>query len=335
MKKATHIETIRGFAILLLVVGHVIGDTTDKAMKVGEDTFWRQIIYNVDIFVMPMFTLAAGWVYALRPFTSSQSFWRFAGKKAQRTLIPMIAVASVYFLLKVFMGGEDGEQLSQIWTLLIFPYNIYWFLPSLFWIFIVVALLEKYHCLDKPLPLFAFLASFVLLFKYQNLIIPQSFPNYFSYGGTLYLMPFFILGIAIQRFKDILSDKRFVTGIWCVFILCLAMIQIIWFKFGNDGYMAYGKSSWLGIITGLSTAALLLIRINVPFLIKIGGFSYTVYLFHSFAKGMSQSTLLKLGINNEFVVFICGVTAGILGPIFIDIILSKWRMTRYIFLGKK
>ena len=335
MKRSPYIESIRGFAILLVVMGHVIGESVTGGMRVGDDSIWRYLYFNIDKLQMPLFTLISGWVYAIRPFSAGQKFGRFAGQKAQRVLVPMLAVASLYYLLKTLTGGEDSEQLSKIWELLVFPYNVYWYLPSLFWLFVVAGLLDKYRCLDKPVHLFVFLITCIFLYKYQDFIIPKTVLNYFSFKGSIYLMPFFLSGIAIQRFKNILSNKRFVTGLWCVFIACMVMVQLVWFRIIGDGYTEYGRNSWLGIITGLSSAVLLFSRIHIRWLVWTGGFSYTIYLFHSIAKGVSQSALLKLGINNECIVFICGVAAGLLIPILIDKILEKWKLTKFIFLGKK
>ena len=66
-QKSCHIETLRGIAILLVVLGHVIGSTSEGGMKVANDSFFR---YLYDLFVnirMPLFTVISGWVYALHP----------------------------------------------------------------------------------------------------------------------------------------------------------------------------------------------------------------------------------------------------------------------------
>lgn len=333
-QRSPYVETLRGFAILLVVMGHVIGDNISGGMRVGDDSIWRYFYFNIDKLQMPLFTLIAGWVYAIRPFSRTQNFWLFVKQKAQRVLVPMLVVATMYYAMKALTGGESGEQLSKIWVLLVFPYNIYWYLPSLFWLFVIAGILDKYQWLGKPGQLAAFLLVSILLYKYQDWIIPESVPNFFSFKGTIYLLPFFLLGIGMQRFNAIFSDKRFVTGLWRFFIACMVLVQLVWFQIIGDGYSDYGRNSWLGICTGLASAALFYSHIKIPALVWIGGFSYTIYLFHSIAKGISQQVLTKLGIENYLVLFVCGVTAGVLIPIFIDKVIGKWKIPSRIVLGK-
>ncbi|MDR1156599.1 MAG: acyltransferase [Bacteroidales bacterium] len=334
-QKSPYVETLRGFAILLVVLGHVIGDSASGGMKVGDDSIWRYIYFNIDKLQMPLFTLIAGWVYAIRPFLKTQNFWLFTKQKLQRVLIPMLAVATIYYLLKALTGGENGEQPGKIWVLLVFPYNVYWYLPSLFWLFIIAGLLDKYRWLEKIEQLAAFLLAGILLYKYQDWLIPETVPNIFSFKGAIYLWPFFLLGMGIQRFNAVLSEKRFVAGLWCLFIACMALVQLVWFQIIGDGYSSYGRNSWLGICTGLSSAALFYSHIKIKALVWIGGFSYTIYLFHSIAKGICLQALTKLGVGYLLILFVCGVIAGVLIPVFIDKILEKWKITRFVFLGKK
>ncbi|MDR1170971.1 MAG: acyltransferase [Bacteroidales bacterium] len=334
-QKSPYVETLRGFAILLVVMGHVIGDSVQGGMKVGDDSIWRYIYFNIDKLQMPLFTLIAGWVYAIRPFLKTQSFWRFAKQKSQRVLIPMLAVATIYYVLKAITGGEGGEQLRKIWVLLVFPYNVYWYLPSLFWLFIIAGLLDKCRWLEKIGPWAVILLASILLYKYQEWLIPEAVPNIFSLKGAIYLLPFFLLGMGIRRFNAVWSEKRLVTGLWCLFITCMVLVQLVWFQIIGDGYSSYGRNSWLGICTGLASAALFYSHVKIKALVWIGGFSYTIYLFHSIAKGICLQALAKLGVGNLPTLFVCSVIAGVLIPVFIDQILEKWKITRFVFLGKK
>lgn len=65
--KVAHIESLRGIAILLVVIGHVIGSTPAGGMKIDYPSFWRYLYIWIDYIQMPLFTGIAGWVYALNP----------------------------------------------------------------------------------------------------------------------------------------------------------------------------------------------------------------------------------------------------------------------------
>ena len=67
-EKDTTIETLRGAVIILVVIGHVIGSASDGGMKVSDDSILRYFYFTfIDPLQMPLFTIIAGSVYALRP----------------------------------------------------------------------------------------------------------------------------------------------------------------------------------------------------------------------------------------------------------------------------
>ena len=333
--RSPYVETIRGFAILLVVAGHVIGDSVSGGMKAADDSFWRYLYFNIDKLQMPLFTIISGWVYAIRPLTEMGNFRQFVSQKAQRLLIPMLAVVFVYYLIKAVMPGEASDPLNRIWTLLIVPYNVYWFLPSLFWLFVISALLDIFKCMDKFVHLMILLIISAFLYRYQSMIIPDSIPNYFSFKGAIYLLPFFLIGIGMQRFKSLFSNKYVTTVLLCSFVVCMILVQLVWFQVIGNGYSEHGRNSWLGICTGLASVALFYNnRVKLSSFVWIGSFSYSIYLFHSIIKGISQSVLTKIGIHSDWIIFVCGFAAGVLLSILADKILSRWKITGYVFLGK-
>ena len=107
-------------------------------MKIDFPHPLRYLYVWIDYIQMPLFTAIAGWVYALKPFSASSGFGSFVRKKALRLLVPMVAVGTLYFLVQYLMPGTNNKGvLSQMWRIYVFPYTIYWYLPSLFLIFVV------------------------------------------------------------------------------------------------------------------------------------------------------------------------------------------------------
>ena len=128
--KNLSIETLRGIAILLVVVGHVIGSGPGGGMKIDFPHPLRYLYVWIDYIQMPLFTAIAGWAYALKPFSASSGFGSFAGKKALRLLVPMAVVGTLYFGVQYLMPGTNSKgELGQMWRIYLFPYTIYWYLP--------------------------------------------------------------------------------------------------------------------------------------------------------------------------------------------------------------
>ena len=98
--KNLSIETLRGIAILLVVIGHVIGSAPDGGMKIDFPHPLRYFYVWIDYIQMPLFTAIAGWVYALKPFSVKIGFAEFVRKKALRLLVPMAVVGTLYFLVQ-------------------------------------------------------------------------------------------------------------------------------------------------------------------------------------------------------------------------------------------
>jgi fucose 4-O-acetylase-like acetyltransferase len=104
-KKDSSIETLRGIAIVLVVMGHVIGYKADEGMKVAEDSFLRHLYYTFEYLRMPLFTVISGWVYALKPVSKSY-FTIFTLKKCRRLLLPLIFVGGFYYIVQNLVPGE-------------------------------------------------------------------------------------------------------------------------------------------------------------------------------------------------------------------------------------
>lgn len=150
-EKNLSVETLRGIAILLVVVGHVVGSGPGGGMKIDFPHPLRYLYVWIDYIQMPLFTAIAGWAYALKPFSASSGFGSFVRKKALRLLVPMAAVGTLYFLVQYLMPGTNNKgELSQMWRIYVFPYTIYWYLPSLFLIFVVQWWMDSRKWMDTP-----------------------------------------------------------------------------------------------------------------------------------------------------------------------------------------
>jgi fucose 4-O-acetylase-like acetyltransferase len=328
--KELSIETLRGFAIILMVAGHVLGETpgTGMGLPVGHSG-WRYFYYSFEYLRMPLFAAISGYVYSKRPAGDSKIFSFFKGK-ARRILLPLIFVGSVHFLLQYFIPGTNSTpRLSDMWKIFFTAYEHFYFLQSTFLIFIFIAIIDY---LKLMLSLRNWLIIFLLAAMARN-IIPHFYPNVFSINGFFSLLPFFIVGCGINRFHDLFSEKAFIKPIGILFIITIFLQQYIWFS----GYlMSALEINTLSIFVGFSGIVILsYIRRDIPFMSRIGYYSFGIYLFHVFGTAGSRIILLKFDIGNNVIVFSLGLLFGIIIPIIIELNLEKSRITRRLFLGLK
>lgn len=280
---------------------------------------------------MPLFTAIAGWVYALKP-TGKKHFINFTLKKVYRLLIPMITIGTIYFFIQYIIPGTNNKgDLNDIWRIYLFPYTIYWYLPSLFIMFIMVSIIDINHWASKfPNWIYCIIIIYILMFIQQH-FIPDAFPNIFSFKGALLLFPYFIIGVGVQRFSvQLFSSKH--TYIFFLFASIGIILRLLEWFYPLQEYLLYQSLQPLWIISLL--ILLLHQKWSNPYLVWIGAFAYSIYLLHGFGTSGGRIILSYIGIQNHSCVFIFSTTLALLGPILADQILSKWEVTRFIFLGK-
>ena len=313
------IDTLRGLACMFLVGYHVIGGEAHQGLKVASGNY-REINDVLAYLRMPLFTFLSGLVYAYRPFDSN--FKHYASGKFRRLIIPMLVVGTTFAVVQSLVPGTNSSS-YDFRFLHIFSVAHFWFIEALFTIFIVVALLDKYTLLANKV-------RFSIVFIFFCYLFMSGFEiKYFALNGVMYLFPFFLLGIAVERFSllEILKPVVGYTLLTCVLLgLYLTYIDFITLQ---------DKRSFAGLlIGGVFCCAILAVNLNVRFLAKIGGFSYTIYLYHVFFTAATRIFLNEIGVVDLNTVFILSLIAGISVPVFIEIVFNKTNITRLLFLGK-
>lgn len=332
-KQDNSVQTLRGLAIILVVMGHVIGYKGDEGMKVAEDSIWRYIYYSLEYFRMPLFTVISGWVYTLRPI-SKETVSKFMRGKARRLLVPLLAVGLLYFFTRLIAPGTNRVvHLADIWQIFIYNYDLYWYLPSLFWVFVIISILEYQEWMKSLAGWLLALFVSIITLSLRNGYLTE-IPNYLGIIGMFYLLPFFIIGIGIGRFKDLMSNKYFIGILTSLFLIGIIIQQLAWFHVLELPF--HGKSSPLGLMVGM-TGTIVFFRIHFTnkFLVYIGGFSYAIYLFHVFGTAGSRILLTKLGLDTPISVFFVSLSIGIIIPILIELVIDRFKLSRFLFLGRK
>jgi peptidoglycan/LPS O-acetylase OafA/YrhL len=320
------IDTLRGFACILLVSYHVIGATMNDGLRidtgplrVGEDL--------LAMLRMPLFTFLSGCVYARAPIGLTPA-WTFLRGKARRLLVPMLVVGTIFALVHELMPGMHGWQVEWRW-LHVMPVAHYWFVEALYLIFIVVLLLERGRLLSTPE---RWLGCWVIA---AALYLTPHRIAWLAIGGATSLLPFFLLGLYCRRFGRL--DSRLLAKVpddtRAGLLICLVAGLFVAARFGGiEGTV----DTPMTLLIGASACVLLLAaRLRSALIAYVGAYSYTIYLFHVFFTAGSRIALTGAGVHDIRVLFALGLLAGLLLPIVTDRILARWRPTRVLALGRR
>lgn len=326
-QKDLSIETLRGLAILLMVAGHVIGNNTDRGMQVADDSGYRYFYYSLMYLRMPLFTVISGYVYSLRPLGNSNPLGFLRGK-ARRLLLPLVFVGTGHYLSQVYIPGtNETPDLHNIWRIYFFSYSHFWFLHALFLVFITVAIAERYRLMDN----FRFWLISLGLASVIFFVAPHEI-KFFSFPNFAFLLPFFILGIGINRFSERFKDKKLLFFLTLVFFSAIGLQQLSWYEIID---IHIHKFSLLSLVIGLTgTSLLFAFRRKVGFLAHLGSHAYSIYLFHVFGTASSRIVLSMLNIReNYLLIFTVSLAFGLFLPVIMDMALKRFKLTRLLFLG--
>lgn len=327
-EKDLSIETLRGFAIVFMVAGHIIGGNL-TGMKVAENSIWRYFYFTFEYLRMPFFTVISGYVYSLWPAGNSNIF-KFLKGKSRRVLLPLVTVGTVHFLIQHFVPGTNTKlPLSDIWKIYIFPYEHFWFLQSIFLIFVVIGIIDQLKQMESFRNWLIIFIAVILIRQFT----PPLESDLFSFNRFLNLLPFFILGCGIERFKEFFTAKSLITASVIVFIICMTLQQYTWFA---GITLDLSEEKVLGIIEACAGITFVFfIRKDIPFMSRIGYYAFGIYLFHVLGTAGSRIILMKLGIDQRFILFTFGLIFGVGIPILIELIMDRVWILRRLFFGMR
>lgn len=321
MNRSLKIDTLRGIACVLLITYHVIGSNPNNGLRIT-DGVYRELNDLLAYLRMPLFTFLSGVVYAYRPF--EKRVMSFIIKKSRRLLLPMLTVGTSFAVLQSIVPGTN-DSISHWYLLHIIPVAHFWFVEALFILFIFVVTLEKLNIFSGGIKFL------VVLLIVCSLYLSSFHYPYFAVNGCVYLAPYFLFGMGIQRYK-IFTEVIFTTKLK----LLLLIITITIYSLVYVEVVTINESrSLFGLMLGfLSCITLYSCDFQSRFFAKIGCYSYSIYIFHVFFTASSRMFLTKIGIHQLEVIIILSAFCGIYGPIVMELILDKSCYARMFFIGK-
>ncbi len=317
--KNVRIETLRGLACLLLVLYHVIGADASFGLGISGGAL-RWFNDGLVYLRMPLFTFLSGLVYGLRPFAGDGR--AFLVGKARRLLIPMLVVGTLFAILQSVTRG--GSVLLGPWYLIhLLPVAHYWFVESLFWVFVLVWALERHDLIATP----AGFGSALVLAAALYLMVRG--PHWLGIEGAIYLLPYFLVGLAVSRFsmQIFLATVSVRVGLT---VLIVGAVLAMGMPVPNPDRRTVAM-----LVTGVSLCLLLVSSGLVSrWLAWVGRYSFSIYLFHVFFTAFARLALTQLKVDELLLHILFGVVVGVVGPMALEPVVSRYRWPALLLLGK-
>ena len=323
------LDSLKGFAIFLVVVGHVILGYMHTGMFI-EHQWSLQFVYDVIYsFHMPLFFIISGFLYKL---TWRQKDIRLAKSISNNVLnmVLMYILFSVVFWMFKYIAAEYGNiQMSDQFILMdllyifISPLAYLWFLYVLIWLFLTVPIFES---IIKPttvfiifLCLYFFMPPVHGLLKIINLII---------YGGV-----YFTLGSVLCMYQDQLRT------IICNKLIGIGFISIVLAVITFPYIEVHNILKFICATSGSVFLSILFFKFKNIKWVTIwnlcGRYSLGIYILHLYFSGPLRTIFKHLSIDNIMVCLILSCLISTIVPIFIVKFFDRYKITSWIFGNSK
>jgi fucose 4-O-acetylase-like acetyltransferase len=318
--------SLKGLACILVVAYHVVCIGTQADAGPDYRRIW-QLCDVLSLLRMPLFAFLSGFVFALRP-PAAGTYWPFMQRKLARLYVPSLVVGMFAVSVALLVPGGASHDYTDLLKSLFYPVAQYWFIQALMVIFVVVGLAEALGLLST-LRRFAL----VLLVAIAVHLLSNSEVQLLSLSHAAYLLPFFVMGIGVQRYAAVIPWNR-----WCAWavaaifgVTCVVHVTGV---FGLGGVRLERNTVMALLLSASSLLVACRVVPSVRLLDYIGQHSFTIFLFHMFFTSAMRKVGGATGMEQGYVLFAAGLLAGVSGPLMIELIVSRLPSTlQYCLIG--
>jgi peptidoglycan/LPS O-acetylase OafA/YrhL len=320
------IETLRGLAAVLMVMGHVIGNDASTGMAVTDDSPWRHFYAVFAPMRMPLFTVIAGYVYALRPLGSGRVGEYLRGR-LRRLVLPLLFMYPLFLWIQHITPGAHQHDLPSLADCVVYPQAHFWFLYAMIWISLAIVPLERGGLLSEPRRLVACMVFFAALWLWSFETSKLALAN------AEHLMPFFIFGIFVQRFWD--PQRSTGRTKLAIAVAVLALMVAYQLELAGIVHMSDPSHGGMTVALGFSAMAFAFaFRVVWPPLAWLGAYSYGIFLLHVYGTAGARIAMQRLGLESSLLMFVVGTVAGLALPVVLERLADRWPLARLLAFGR-
>lgn len=319
---------LRGIAVVLVVLGHSFIGGVEGISKLN---YIHKIIYS---FHMPIFFFISGFFATkLLELRTKKEKLKFLKIKFLKLIVPYFSITILAIPIKLLLNSFVNRPiiLSELLVdVILYPMNnpvvSLWFIYSLFIIFIISIILNKFKGIMRIV-----LGVIMLIFCgiYKIAI--------FNFYGICRNIIFFLIGLNIKgiytQMKKVIEQKKYIiVSISFIVLVCLNTINTANNILTEVLYLLTGLS---GIVLTLSIAiSISENRIKFNLLNLIGYYSFDIYVFSWFTQNIIGYGCYKILNINYYIVMIITFFSGFIPILISKFIIGNNGLMNKIFLGK-
>lgn len=318
------VDYVKVFACILVALGHFFMSMNVSGIITDSEIFnwFKMTIY---LFHVQLFFVCSGYLYQKYSHVNSLSGWKKnIIRKGLALGIPYFTFSIITWTLKTAFATSVNSKIGGLWKILfISPTAPYWYLYSLFFIFVFVPVFKNKKMMYIGLML-------AMVFKFLSMM-PGLHIHVYILSTVMINGIWFVIGMCIP-FIDL---SKFINGVGykpliisclsgALFIILSIIIYFIDIEFPLVDFL-------MGILACFAVIVffLYICRNNrpAPIMKFLSAYTMPVFLMHTICAAPVRIVLMKLGIDNTFIHVILGVFISFAGPIAIAYIMGK---TKYL-----
>lgn len=209
------VDDVKVIACILVVLGHFFQSMT-KANILPENDLYQWFNTTIYYFHVPLFFICSGYLYQKYSRVNSVGSWcKNVAKKALALGIPYATFTTATWVLKKLFSGSINDQIGDLSdTLLLHPTAPYWYLYTLFFIFLVTPTFSSVKAATGGL----------IIAIVARIVISQGGYSIYAVSTVLTSEIWFVFGMSICAYDIQLNEKRKIGGICGILFLVLSIV---------------------------------------------------------------------------------------------------------------
>ncbi len=311
-------DALRGIAIILVVLAHAI---ILYPINLHEIAWCNYLFAWVTPVHLPLFFMISGFCYVHK-----QNYGKYLLNKCRRILIPFVAVSAADMVLRFCFQSmvNRPRSISESLTFILLYGGDYWFLYTMFLIFLIFPPLYKFVIEKEKIGIYGGHALWFLLAAAAVFI---DLPTLFTIDKIVYYMLFFMTGVLLRRRIEMGKQKPFSelkTGkrLACFFPCLVLWSVLVYIRIAIVDFI--GCEVLIAFVGAVTLYFFVLLLNRKKHLVYIGKYTLQIFMMSGFVLVLSRKLIVDIvHVKNAAVIIGFNLIFDLYIPLVITVFVIK------------